>query len=91
MDGIWGNHGSRRKSPAACRKVSVRNNWNQKHCGSLKGLNAAEMRMACHEKWHGAKKMSLGKPAPGTMWYKEPQKNGRSGGDSAHHNNVTVE
>jgi hypothetical protein len=55
-DRTRGNHGSRRTSPAACRKVYrrakvawrnrniVRNNWTQKHCGALNELNAARMR-----------------------------------------------
>jgi hypothetical protein len=61
-DRTQGNHGSRRKSTAACRKVSchakvawrnrniVRNNSTQKRCGPPKELNAARMRMACHAK-----------------------------------------
>jgi hypothetical protein len=43
------------------------------------------------QNWHGARDTPLGKPAPGTMRYEEPQNHGHFGEDSGRHNKVTIE
>jgi hypothetical protein len=49
--------------------------------GSWKKLAASCRRMIHHAECYSARDMLTGKIGPGTMWNKEPVKNGHSGRD----------
>jgi hypothetical protein len=74
---ILGNRGSRRKSAAACRKLTrrvkvawrkrnhFRNVQTQRNCGPRKRLTVTSSRkMTSDATWHGAVKMSSGRTGP---------------------------